>query len=228
MGLHFATISGYTHRDTHEPVLTGEIKMPGSTQGGHPLNADLVDDALQKAFRAGVRYCFTWNVRQFVLFDSHIQRVPFTQRHIEGPTNVADVLVSDDVNRQWAHDAIREFWKQFLDRFADLLAGRRPFQLAPIDQRFIGWIEGALEAPIANTSQILGTISSDDPSLKRSKRLPLHLTKHCANVDGTSSPCKRRCWLGSGHTIKAGNHPHETSWSARTWNVPRGYPAIYC
>ena len=155
------------HRNTHEPVLTGEIKMPGSTQGGHPLNADLVDDALQKAFRAGVRYCFTWNVRQFVLFDSHIQRVPFTQRHIEGPTNVADVLVSDDVNRQWAHDAIREFWKQFLDRFADLLAGRRPFQLAPIDQRFIGWIEGALEAPIANTSQILGTISSEDPSLKQ-------------------------------------------------------------
>ena len=158
------------HRYTHEPVLTGEIKMPGSIQGGHPLNADLVDDALQKAFRAGVRYCFTWNVRQFVLFDSHIQRVPFIQRQIEGPTNVAEVSVSDDVNRQWAHDAIREFWKQFLDRFADLLAGRRPFQAAPIDQRFIGWIEGSLEAPIANTSQILETLSAEDPSLKESLR----------------------------------------------------------
>ena len=30
------------------PVLTGEIKMPDSTLGNHPLNADLVDDALSK------------------------------------------------------------------------------------------------------------------------------------------------------------------------------------
>ena len=158
------------HRHTNDPVLTGEIKMPGAAQGGHPLNADLVEDALDKAFRAGVRYCFTWNVRQFVLFDSHIQGVPFIQRQIEGPANVAEVSTSDDVNRQWAHDAIREFWKQFLNRFADLLAGRRPFQATPIDQRFIGWIEGSLEAPITNTSQILETRSSEDPSLEESLR----------------------------------------------------------
>ena len=54
-------------RHPEEPVLTGEIKMPDSLQGRHPLNGDLVEDALQKAFRAGVRYCFTWNVRQKVL-----------------------------------------------------------------------------------------------------------------------------------------------------------------
>ena len=57
-------------RHTGQPVLTGEIKMPDAAQGNHPLNADLVEDALDKAFRAGVQYCFTWNVRQFVLFDS--------------------------------------------------------------------------------------------------------------------------------------------------------------
>ena len=154
------------HRYSGEPVLTGEIKMPGSAQGGHPLNADLVADALGKAFLAGVRYCFTWNVRQFVLFDSHIQGVPFMQRQIEGPTNVAEVSASDDVSRQWAHEAIRKFWKEFLNRFADLLEGRRSFQLAPIDQRFIGWIEGALETPIANTSQTLEDLSTNDPEMK--------------------------------------------------------------
>ena len=158
------------HRQSNEPVLTGEIKMPGSAQGGHPLNAELIEDALGKAFRAGVRYCFTWNVRQFVLFDSHIQGVPFMQRHIEGPTNVADVSVSDDVNRQWAYDAIREFWKEFLGRFADLLEGRRIFQVAPIDQLFIGWIEGALEAPIINTSQTLENLSAENPDLRQALR----------------------------------------------------------
>ena len=63
-------------RHTGQPVLASEIKMPDAAQGNHPLNADLVEDALDKAFRAGVQYCFTWDVRQFVLFDSHIQGVP--------------------------------------------------------------------------------------------------------------------------------------------------------
>ena len=154
------------HRHTQLPVLTGEIKMPDSSQGRHPLNADLVNDALDKAFRAGVQYCFTWNVRQFVLFDTHIQGVPFIQRQIEGPVAVAEVSVSDDVNRQSVQSAIRDYWKQFLDRFADLLAGRRSLQLAPIDQRFIGWIEGALEEPIANTSETIGELSNSDPGFK--------------------------------------------------------------
>ena len=38
-------------RHTGQPVLTGEIKMPDAAQGNHPLNADLVEDALDKAFR---------------------------------------------------------------------------------------------------------------------------------------------------------------------------------
>ena len=142
-------------RRTNQPVLTGEIKMPDSVQGRHPLNGDLVDDALQKASREGVRYCFTWNVRQFILFDSHMQGVPYTQRHIEGPSNVAEVRVSDDVNRQWVRDSIREYWKQFLYRFGELLAGRRSFEPAPIDQRFIAWLEAALEEPIINTTDAL-------------------------------------------------------------------------
>ena len=142
-------------RRTNQPVLTGEIKMPDSVQGRHPLNGDLVDDALHKASREGVRYCFTWNVRQFILFDSHIQGVPYTQRHIEGPSNVAEVRVSDDVNRQWVRDSIREYWKQFLYRFGELLAGRRSFEPAPIDQRFIAWLEAALEDPIINTMDAL-------------------------------------------------------------------------
>ncbi len=152
-------------RHTDFPVLTGEIKMPDSPQGNHPLNADLVDDALSKASRDGIRYCFTWNVRQFVLFDSHIQGVPFAQRHIEGPTDVVDATVSDDVEREWARDAIRSFWEDFLERFADLLAGRRTFEPSPIDQRFIGWLEGALEDPIAHTEDALVARSRTDSDL---------------------------------------------------------------
>ena len=153
-------------RHTDRPVLTGEIKMPDSAQGNHPLNDALVEDALDKAFRAGVRYSFTWNIRQFVLFDSHIQGVPFAQRHIEGPTDVVEASASDDVVEDWARDSIRRFWEDFLERFADLVSGRRAFEPSPIDQRFIGWLEGALEDPITHTEDALDMLSRTDADFK--------------------------------------------------------------
>ena len=142
-------------RHTGSPVLTGEIKMPDSAQGRHPLNAELVDDALTKASRVGVRYCFTWNVRQFVLFDSHIQNVPYAQRYIEGPKDVVEVSVSDDVNKEAVRGEIVDYWKNFLERFAALLQGTRRFELSPLDQRFVAWLEGALEEAVVHTEDTL-------------------------------------------------------------------------
>ena len=153
-------------RHTGQPVLTGEIKMPDSAQGNHPLNADLVDDALDKASRSGVRYCFTWNVRQFVLFDSHIRNVPYAQRHIEGPADVVEASISDDVLQDRTRDAIRRFWRHFLERFADLIYERRTFEPSPIGQRFIGWLEGALEDPIAHTGDALAKLSATNSGFK--------------------------------------------------------------
>ena len=46
-------------RHTDQPVLTGEIKMPDSPQGNHPLNAELVEDALSKLYEVE-------SVRRFV------------------------------------------------------------------------------------------------------------------------------------------------------------------
>ena len=152
-------------RHTDRPVLSGEIKMPDSPLGNHPLNAELVGDALGKAFEDGIRYCFTWNVRQFVLFDSHIQEVPFAQRSIEGPADVVEASVSDDVRQEPARDAIRDFWTRFLERFADLVTERRAFEPSPIDQRFIGWLEAALEDPIVHTEDTLDRMSRRDSEL---------------------------------------------------------------
>ena len=136
--------------------------MPDAAQGNHPLNAALVDDALGKASRDGIRYCFTWNVRQFVLFDSHMQGVPYAQRHIEGPADVVEASVSDDVRQGWVWDAIKRFWEDYLGRFASLINGHRSFQPFPIDQRFIGWLEGALEDPIAHTEDTLARLTEAD------------------------------------------------------------------
>ena len=153
-------------RHTGQPVLTGEIKMPDSPQGNHPLNADLVKDAMQKAFWEGFQYCFTWNVRQFVLFDTHMQGTPLAQRHIEGPVDVVEASASDDVHEDWIVEAIRDFWADFLERFAQLLSGHRTFEPSPIDQRFISWLEGALQDPIIHTEGALATLARTDTGFK--------------------------------------------------------------
>ena len=71
-------------------------------------------------------------------------------------------LISDDARQDWARDAIQDFWTHFLERFADLISGRRSFEPSPIDQHFIGWLEGALEDPIAHTQDAIAAIANTD------------------------------------------------------------------
>ena len=142
-------------RDSDKPALTGEIKMPDSPAGRRPLMPALVDDAQTKAFHEGVRYCFTWNVREFVLFDSQIENRPSHQRIAERTIVVEGPLTSDDVEREWTKKTITDFWTKFLEDFNESLEGRKPFDPLPIDQSFIVWLEGFLEDPIIHTEDTL-------------------------------------------------------------------------
>ena len=72
---------------------------------------------------------------------------------------------SDDVRPDGAQDAIKGFWERFLEQFAELINGRRAFEPSPLDQRFIGWLEGALEDPIAHTEDALASLSRTDSEL---------------------------------------------------------------
>ena len=50
--------------------LTGEVKLPFQKDGGSPYIESVVQDARQKAQRAGARFFFTWNVNEFVLWET--------------------------------------------------------------------------------------------------------------------------------------------------------------
>src|SRR5437016_4105872 len=77
-------------RGNNRVVLTGEVKMPDTPVGRRgPFDAELVEDAFEKASRLGSPYYFTWNVREFALFHTHRDNVPFYERDIEGPLPVA-------------------------------------------------------------------------------------------------------------------------------------------
>lgn len=132
-------------------ALTGEIKMPDSPQGKRgPLDGELVEDAFEKASRRGSPFYFTWNVREFVLFRTHVEGVPFMQRGIEGPRLVVDISLSDDVRRVQVQEAIAAYWESFLERLAAIESGARLIEL-PLDRRFILRLEATLEHPIAAT-----------------------------------------------------------------------------
>ena len=62
-------------------VLTGEIKLPYRVDGGNPYIDSVVQDARQKALRAGVNFFFTWNVNEFVLWETESARAP-----LKGPS----------------------------------------------------------------------------------------------------------------------------------------------
>jgi len=132
-------------------ALSGEAKTPESPQGRSPLNGELVEDAFEKASRRGTDYYFTWNIREFALFQTHKEGVPFMDRGVEGPQEVVDIRVSDDVRRPEVEAQIKKWWEDFLQRFADLEAGRRPLENLPLDRRFILRLENDLIEPIAVT-----------------------------------------------------------------------------
>lgn len=142
-------------RGTNRVVLTGEVKMPENPEGRSPFHQSLVEDAFTKASRAGTSYYFTWNVREFVLFETHREGVPFMERRVEGPVVVADITTSDDSLLPDIQDAIKDFWERFLENLAALEQGRRNLQNMPLDQRFVRRLEAALEEPIAATFSTL-------------------------------------------------------------------------
>lgn len=132
-------------------ALTGEVKMPDSTQGRRGcLDSELVEDAFEKASRHGAPYYFTWNVREFALFQTHQPGVPFMDRRIEGPAFVTEARVSEDVRKPAVEADIQSFWEAFLDRLVALQAGASLREL-PLDQRFIRRLEASLERPITST-----------------------------------------------------------------------------
>lgn len=136
---------------TGEAFLTGEIKMPDQPGGKSPWDGALIEDAFEKAIRRGVPYYFTWNVREFLLFRTHRPDVPFIDRQIREPYQVADVTVSDDVRRADVRSDIRDFLGRLLD---DLAAFRRgvPIRNLPPDRRFVPRLEAALDPPVTLTN----------------------------------------------------------------------------
>src|SRR6266851_6986248 len=70
----------FGRRDTSEPIITGELKVPWDAVGRTPYNSSLVEGAHGKASRAGALYFLTWNIRRVVVWKTDDPGVSLTNR----------------------------------------------------------------------------------------------------------------------------------------------------
>lgn len=139
-------------------ILTGEVKLPFAKDGSTPFNEVVVQDARKKAERAGAKHFFTWNVNEFVLWESFEAKTARTERKFTA-WNVAEPPIHKASHIENPHTvrAIQLWLAQFLHEFASVLKGTFSIGIQPPDEKFISALESALKMPIIMTLEYLET-----------------------------------------------------------------------
>lgn len=129
-------------------LLCGEVKLPGTPEGRSPFDDKLCQDAEAKASNAEVRYFFTWNVNEFVIFDKKLWDRPLLEKRVRVwrlgryLANPAAVAREDNLSFIKTH-----FLPGLLRDLADVLSERRAEWLPP-DDIFIRSLESHLDWPV--------------------------------------------------------------------------------
>jgi methylase of polypeptide subunit release factors len=145
------------------PLLSGEVKMPGTPEGRSPYDPALLRDAAQKADNAGSSFFFTWNVNQFVLFDRSKFNLPIVERRCRDWDLNLQLRNPGDCRRPEVTAAVRD---RFLPDLFTLLARivtkkYTEWGMSP-DVLFIHSLESHLDWPVMGTSDYLEVTSRTD------------------------------------------------------------------
>ena len=146
-------------------VLTGEVKLPYQKDGGSPYNEAVVQDARRKARIAGVRFFFTWNVNEFVLWETDSAEAPLKDRQFRS-WPVAQVHKSHHLKLSSAIQVLKTWLADFLFEFAKIYHGAALLGTQLPDEKFLRMLEAALHQPICYTQDELEKCY-EQPKLKR-------------------------------------------------------------
>jgi hypothetical protein len=146
-------------------VLTGEVKMPWANDGRSPYNNAVVQDARRKARLAEVRFFFTWNVNEFVLWETDSAEAPLKDRQFKS-WPVAQVHKSHHLKLSSAIQALKTWLADFLSEFAKIYHGVALLGTQLPDEKFLRMLEAALHQPICYTQDELEKCY-EQPKLKR-------------------------------------------------------------
>lgn len=128
-------------------VLTGEVKLPYQKDGGTPHNTSVVKDARTKARRAKCSYFFTWNVNEFVLWETAPARTPWRDQNFTS-WKVTNIQKESHLELPMTIHTIKDWIGRFLDEYSQVLLGATPLGLKSPDERFVDALESALQMPV--------------------------------------------------------------------------------
>lgn len=143
-------------RDSRTPILSGEVKMPGTLEGRTPYNPDLMRDASEKASNCRAQFFFTWNVNTFVLFDHALHSRPIVEQRLKDWDLRLRLTSPGQCALPDVQAYIRDtFLPQFFAEFSDIVLGKKPNWAMPPDVVFIRSLESHLDWPVQGTRDYL-------------------------------------------------------------------------
>ena len=148
---------------SNTPVLTGEVKMPGTPEGRSPYDSALMQDAFNKADNVQSPYFFTWNVNTFVLFDRSRYNLPMIERRIRDWHLDLGLTSPEDCKRADVQAHIRDkFLPDFFSQLAEIVLGKAGEWGKPPDEIFIRSLESHLDWPVIGTRDFLAAACHKD------------------------------------------------------------------
>lgn len=128
-------------------VLTGEVKLPYRQDGGSPYNASVVRDARTKAQRAKASFFFTWNVNEFVLWETEATKISWQEEKYRS-WEVTSIHREGHLELPMTAHSIRAWLPLFLSEFAQIIRGTAIIGVKSPDEKFIEALESFLHMPI--------------------------------------------------------------------------------
>ncbi len=138
-------------------VLTGEVKLPYQEDGSSPYNAKVVNDARKKATSAETKYFFTWNVNEFVLWETVPLKISWRDQNYKS-WHVANVHLEKQLENPVILEAVKDWIIVFLNEFGKILLGITPIGQKQPDEKFIEVLESFLQTPIECTTRELADL----------------------------------------------------------------------
>jgi hypothetical protein len=157
---------------SNTPVLTGEVKMPGTPEGRSPYDPSLMQDAFNKADNIQAPYFFTWNVNTFVLFDRSRYNRPMIERRLDDWQLGLGLTEPSDCKRPEVQAYIRDkFLPTFFERFAAIVLGQAGEWGKSPDEIFIRSLESHLDWPVVGTRDFLAGACQKDSEFAQKLQL---------------------------------------------------------
>ncbi|MGA2137900.1 MAG: N-6 DNA methylase [Verrucomicrobiia bacterium] len=195
---------------SNTPVLTGEVKMPGTPEGRTPYDPSLMQDAFNKADNIQAPYFFTWNVNTFVLFDRSRYNRPMIERRLDDWQLGLGLTAPGDCKRPEVQAYIRDkFLPEFFKTFAAIVLGEVVEWGKSPDEIFIRSLESHLEWPVIGTRDFLAAECQKDSKFAQKLQLwmseEMNWTFDPANLDNwrrtLDNAARTLCYVFSNRAI---------------------------